>query len=478
MTRRIVIDPVTRIEGHAKITLMLDDAGRLTDARFHVTEFRGFEKFCEGRSFREMPALTSRICGICPVSHLIASARAGDALLAVSIPPVAEKLRRLVHLAQIVQSHALSVFHLSGPDLFLGYDAPPAERNLFGLARARPELARQGIRLRQFGQEIIEALTGKRIASAWIVPGGVTAPLTAEKRAAMLAGLPEALGTIAAVIAEFRASLPQRAEEIATCGDFPSLFLGTVSAEGDLDPYAGGLRLTDGTGQIVVDHVDPVRYDEFFGEVIESWSFLKFPFYRPLGYPEGAYRVGPLARLNVATRCGTPRADEELAFFRTLGPGAVQSSFHFHYARMIEILFALEKIERLLHDPDILDPHVLARAELNRREAVGATEAPRGTLFHHYQVDDHGLVRHVNLLIATGQNNLSMSRTIRQLAERFVDGPEIPDAVLNRIEAGVRAYDPCLSCSTHAVGKMPLHVRVVDRAGRLLGERFRPERGG
>ena len=468
MTRRIVIDPVTRIEGHAKITLHLDDAGAVREARFHVTEFRGFEKFCEGRLFHEMPAITARVCGICPVSHLMASAKAGDALLAVTIPPAAERLRRLMHLAQLVQSHALSFFHMSSPDLLLGYDAPPESRNILGVIERYPELARSGIRLRQYGQEIIETLGGKRIHPAWVVPGGVSGPMSPEQRERLLAGWPEALQTARATLEMFKRLLDRHREEAEVFGNFPSLFAGLVTPEGGLEHYDGRLRIVDAGGGVVADDLDATRYWEFLGEATEPWSYLKFPYYRPLGYPVGSYRVGPLARLNVASHCGTPIADAELAEYRQRAGRVVLSSFYYHSARLIEIVFGLERIGQLLDNPAIVDHDVRAHAARNRHEGVGVAEAPRGTLFHHYQVNDEGVITRVNLLIATGQNNLAMNRAVEQVARHYVDGHPITEGILNRIEAAIRAYDPCLSCSTHAVGAMPLVVEVVDPAGCLL----------
>ncbi len=468
MSQRIVIDPVTRIEGHAKISIVLDDAGEVADARFHVTEFRGFEAFCEGRSFREMPSLTARICGICPVSHLLASAKAGDALLAVEIPEAARKLRALVNLAQHVQSHALSFFHLSAADLALGFDAEPARRNLLGLAEARPELARDGIRLRRFGQEVIEIVAGRRIHPSWAVPGGVARPLAAEGRDRIRAALPEALDVATRTLRWWVRALDDHQEEARTFGSFPSLFLGTVAPDGTLELTDGKLRVVDETGAVLADGVDPARYDELIGEAVEPWSYLKFPYWRALGYPAGAYRVGPLARLNVATRCGTPRADEELAAFRQLGRGAVLSSFHYHYARLIEILHALERIDRLLDDPELLSTDVAAVAMRNRLRGVGSCEAPRGTLFHDNEVKRGGIMSRVNLLIATGQNNLALNRTVAQIARHYLSGRKLAEGLLNRVEAGVRAFDPCLSCSTHAAGRMPLAVELVGPGGEVL----------
>lgn len=473
MTRRIVIDPVTRIEGHAKISLYLDDSGQVADARFHVTEFRGFEKFCEGRSFREMPTITARICGICPVSHLLTSAKAGDDLLAVEIPETAKLLRHLMNLGQIVQSHALSFFHLSGPDLFLGFDFDPARRNLFGLIERSPDLARKGIRLRKFGQEVIETLGGRKIHPTWAVPGGVSAPLSPEGREKILRGLPEALSIAVETLDAFKRTLDDRQEEIRVFGSFPSLFLGLVGKDGSLEHYDGAIRIVDGTGKIVADGLDPRRFYEYIGEAVESWSYLKFPYYKPYGYPKGIYRVGPLARLNVATRCGTPLAEAELAEFRQLGRGAVLSSFHYHYARLIEILYALERMEEILDRPDVTSRDVRAFARRNRFEGVGAAEAPRGTLFHRYRVKDGGLVTWVDMIIATGQNNLAMNRTVLQIAKRFVDGNRLTEGMMNRVEAGIRAYDPCLSCSTHAAGGPRFVFELIGPDGRTLDLRVR-----
>ncbi|MGQ9588716.1 MAG: Ni/Fe hydrogenase subunit alpha [Planctomycetota bacterium] len=473
MTRRIVIDPVTRIEGHAKISIYLDDGGQVADARFHVTEFRGFEKFCEGRSFREMPTITARICGICPVSHLLTSAKAGDDLLAVEIPETAKLLRHLMNLGQIVQSHALSFFHLSGPDLFLGYDFDPARRNIFGLIERSPDLARKGIRLRKFGQEVIETLGGRKIHPTWAVPGGVSAPLSPEGREKILRGLPEALSIAVETLDAFKRTLDDRQEEIRVFGSFPSLFLGLVAKDGTLEHYDGGIRIVDGTGKTVADGLDPRRYYEYIGEAVESWSYLKFPYYKPYGYPKGIYRVGPLARLNVATRCGTPLADAELAEFRQLGRGAVLSSFHYHYARLVEILYALERMEEILDRPDVTSRDVRAFARRNRFEGVGAAEAPRGTLFHRYRVKDGGLVTWVDMIIATGQNNLAMNRTVLQIAKRFVDGNRLTEGMMNRVEAGIRAYDPCLSCSTHAAGGPRFVFELIGPDGRTVDVRVR-----
>jgi NAD-reducing hydrogenase large subunit len=470
MSKRILIDPVTRIEGHAKITISLDDAGEVADARFHVAEFRGFERFCEGRPLWEMAGLTARVCGICPVSHLIASSKAGDRILAIQVPPGGEKLRRLMNLAQIVQSHALSFFHLSAPDLLLGMDSDPARRSLFGLIAAEPELARGGIRLRQFGQDIIAALGGQKIHPAWSVPGGVRAPLENEDRAGIQQRIPEARTIVLAALARFKNLLQQYEEEARTFGNFPTLFMGLVAPDGSWEHYGGHLRFVSSNGTIVADGLDPTRYQDYLGEAIEPSSYLKSPYYRPLGYPAGIYRVGPLARLNICTIIGTPLADAELEEYRAKAGPTVNSSFFYHYARLIEILAAVEHIERLLNDADLSARHLRAHAGINQREGVGVSEAPRGTLFHHYHVDERGLIQKVNLLIATGQNNLAMNQAVAQIAKHYIHGAEIAEGILNRVEAGIRAFDPCLSCSTHAAGTMPLLIRVLGPDGTLVQE--------
>jgi NAD-reducing hydrogenase large subunit len=470
MSKTITIDPVTRIEGHSKITIHLDDAGRVSSARFHVTQFRGFEKLIEGRPFHEMPSLTARICGICPVSHLIASAKACDDLMAVQIPEAAANLRQVLNLAQILQSHALSFFHLSSPDLVLGMDADPARRNLFGMAAQSPDLARDGIWLRQYGQEIIALLAGKRIHPAWVVPGGVSAPLTADRRDAILTKVPEAIIRIRRTLEWYKEVFGQFNDEIRTFANFPSMFMGLVTDSGELEMYDGKLRFVDATSRIVADKIEPRRFRDYIDEAVEPDSYLKSPYYKPLGYPDGIYRVGPLARLNLIDRVGTPLADEEWAEFRMLERGATLSSFQYHYARLIEMLFCVEKIERLLNTPDILSDHVRAHADANRLEGIGVSEAPRGTLMHHYKIDRKGLMKWANLIIATGHNSLAMNKGVYQVARYFVHGEKIEEGMLNRVEAVIRTFDPCLSCSTHAFGQMPMRIQLLSPDGEVLDE--------
>jgi NAD-reducing hydrogenase large subunit len=470
MSQTIVIDPVTRIEGHSKITIQLDDRGEVVDAQFHVTQFRGFERITQGRPVHEMPALMARICGICPVSHLIASSKAVDEIMAVEAAPTGADLRRVINLAQIVQSNALSFFHLSSPDLLFGFDADPAQRNILGLARENPQLARDGIGLRKFGQQIIEWLGGKRIHPPWIVPGGVAEPLSAETRDRILAGIPEAIEAVERAIAWYKSDMVRWEDEAASFGNFRSAFMGLVDRQGNVDHYDGWLRVVDADGKLLADRVDPRLFNDYIGEAVEPWSYLKSTYWKAMGYPDGIYRVGPLARLNVADRMGTPRADEELEKFRWRLGRVAGSSFHYHYARLIDTLYGIEKIEELLRGPDILSKHVRSRAEINRNEGIGVAEAPRGTLMHHYKVDDDGIVQWVNLVIATGHNNMAMNRSVLQVARHHVKGDKITEPMLNRVEAVIRCYDPCLSCSTHALGAMALRIQLLAPDGTILDE--------
>jgi NAD-reducing hydrogenase large subunit len=468
MSQTITIDPVTRLEGHGKITIQLNGQGEVEDAHFHVTQVRGFERFSEGRPFYEMPSLMARVCGICPVSHLIASARACEAIMSVRIPHTAAQLRRMLNLAQMVQSHALSFFHLSSPDLLLGMESDPKVRHIFGVAAARPELGKAGIGLRRFGQHIIELLGSKRIHTGWVVPGGVTEPLSAAKRDEMLAMLPEAYSNIRIALDWYKKIAANFKPEIEVFANFPSLFMGLINEDESIAFTDGLLRLIDSKGNIVEDRIDAERFIEVIGEAVEQYSYTKFAYYKPLGYPEGSYRVGPLARLNIVTSMGTPLADKELAEFKQISDGPALSSFHFHHARLVEMLHGIEKIEIILHDPLILDKHVRATAGVNSLEGAGQAEAPRGTLHHHYKVDENGLIKWANLVIATGQNNNAMNKGVLQAARHYVKGGKFTEGILNRVEAVVRTFDPCLSCSTHAFGQMPLAISLVSPDGEVV----------
>ena len=468
MAKKITIPHVSRIEGHAKITIHLDDKGEVAGTQLHVTQVRGFEKFIEGRPYYEMPSITARICGICPISHLLASVKACDNIMAVRIPEAAAKLRELLHCAQIVQSHALSFFHLSSPDLLLGMDSDPAARNVIGVLEKHPELAKDGIALRKFGQQTIERLAGERIHPSWTVPGGVNAPMEAQTRDHILSELPIAKSIVRRTLKFFKGAIDGFQDEIANFGNFPTMYAGLVGPNGELRLYDGKLRFRDSEGTTVAEVVDPLDYSRYIAEATLKYSYLKAPYYVPVGYPQGSYRVGPLARLNVSDSCGTPEADIELAEYKQRFGAIAHSAFLYHYARLVEALYGVERMEQLLDDPAITSKHVRAHAGVNALEGAGIAEAPRGTLIHHYKVDEQGAMKWANLIIATGHNNLAMNRSVEQVAKHYIHGDTIPEGMLNRVSAVVRAYDPCLSCSTHAMGQPELHVQLVSSTGDLL----------
>jgi NAD-reducing hydrogenase large subunit len=420
-----------------------------------------------------MPSLMARICGICPVSHLIASAKACEAIMAIRIPHTAAQLRRMLNLAQMVQSHALSFFYLSSPDLLLGMESDPKARHIFGVVAAKPELGRAGIALRRFGQHIIELLGNKRIHPGWVVPGGVTEPLAPAKRDEILAMLPEAYANIGLALAWYKQVADTFKPEIEVFASFPSLYMGLINEDESIEFTDGALRMIDAKGNTLEDGITASRFAEVIGEAVEPYSYTKFAYYKPLGYPEGSYRVGPLARLNIVKSMGTPQADKELAEFKQLAVGPVQGSFHYHHARLIDMLYGIEKIEQILTDPLILDKQVRATAGVNRLEGVGQAEAPRGTLMHHYKVDEFGKITWANLVIATGQNNNAMNKGVLQAARHYVKDGKFTDGVLNRVEAVIRTFDPCLSCSTHAFGQMPLVLSLVSADGEIVDQVIR-----
>lgn len=468
-TRRIVIEPVTRVEGHAKITLHLDEHGKVAEARFHTAEFRGFEKFCEGRHFTEMPILTARICGICPHSHAIASAKAGESIMGIGITSSARKLRRMIQLGQFISSHALSFFHLSAPDLLLGFDADPASRNLFGIAQKYPDIARRGIRLRQFGQEISKHITGKKIHVMGISTGGMSFPLREESRQALLAWYPEVLDTARMALEIVKRWMAEHRALLANFAPARTMFMSLVGPDGEFEVYDGRIRIVDADGAIVADGLDPDAYLDFIGEKPVDWSYLKYPYYRPYGEGKGFYRVGPLARLNTISRMTTPLAQQEFEAYKAPFAGKpVHGALYFHNARLIEVLAAVEMIHDLLEDSDITGTDLMVSAGRNHATGIGCTEAPRGILFHHYKVDQGGKLEKVNLLIATGQNNPAMDQAILDVARDCVDGNDLREGALNRVEAAIRCFDPCLSCATHAVGTMPLQICVVGPDGKQV----------
>lgn len=468
--RKITINPITRVEGHGKVVINLDSEGNVSDARFHVTQFRGYERFCKGRPFEEMPVITQRICGICPVSHQLASAKACDAILGVKIPDTAVALRRLIHMGQFIQSHALHFFHLASPDLLFGWDADPEHRNVAGVIGAYPDIARKGIRLRKFGQDIIRALGGKSIHPAFAIPGGVISCLSEKNRDVILSGFTPAYEACYAALDFIKEWLEKNRDEIKRFANFESFLTGLVDDSGCPDMYDGMLRIQGWTGKNRVDF-EPKDYLNFIAEHVENWSYLKFPYYKEHGFPDGFYRVGPLARITMAEAMSTPKANSELLLYReNTGKELSGSTLLFHYARLIELLSCLEAAENLLQKKEILGTDIQNTAPASNSEGVGIIEAPRGTLIHHYRVDKHGAIQDVNLIVASGHNNQAMNKSVAMVAREYIRGGKVREGILNRVEGAIRCYDPCLSCSTHALGQMPLHIRIFSSEGELIKE--------
>jgi len=471
ISRKITIDPITRIEGHGKVTIHLDEEGNVAQARFHVTQFRGYERFCHGRPLEEMPVITQRICGICPVSHHLASAKACDAIMGVEIPRAASLLRELLHMGQYIQSHALHFFHLASPDLLLGWDSDPPTRNIVGVVRQFPQVALMGIRLRKFGQEIIQALGGKKIHPAFAVPGGVSERLSIQNRDRLLKGFHEATEAWATAMGFLKKWWHENLTEANSFASFSSGYAGLVDEMGNLALYDGKIRFCGPKGE-ALGECHGEAYLDFIGEMVEPWSYLKFPFLKALGYPGGIYRVGPLARLNVCQGVSTPKAQEELEELRSSAPRwPAEGSLLYHWCRLVELIYALERAKELLEDEEICSKETrITYSKPAKEEGVGVVEAPRGTLIHHYRVDEHGVIKDVNLIVATGHNNLAMNEAVKAVAKAYIHRGQITEGILNRIEGAIRCYDPCLSCSTHAVGQMPLIVTVYDSGGEKIGE--------
>ncbi len=473
-TRKIVIEPLTRVEGHGKVTILLDAEGMVKQARLHVVEFRGFERFIQGRPFWEVPVLVQRLCGICPVSHHLAAAKAMDRIVGgENLTPTAEKVRRLMHYGQTLQSHALHFFHLVSPDLLFGFDADPGIRNVIGVAKKYPDLAVQGVLLRKYGQEIIQATAGKKIHGTGAIPGGVNKSLSMAERDGFLKDIEQILSWCRGALTIIKDYTAGHVKEMASLGAFDSNHVSLVRADGALDLYHGNLRAIDARGRKIFDHVDYQHYLDYIAEEVKPWSYMKFPFIKSLGPEQGWYRVGPLARINACDFIDTPEAEAARREFKALGGGAPSTiSMAYHWARMIELLHAAEKIRLLLADPDLQGTDLVVRG-VRREEAVGLIEAPRGTLFHHYQVDKNGQVVRCNLIVSTTSNNTPMNRAVEEVARNYLSGTTVTEGLLNRIEVAIRAYDPCLSCATHAMGQMPLIIELLDFQGRVIDRRAR-----
>ena len=472
--RRVAIDPVSRVEGHGKVTILLDEDNKVHQVRLHIVEFRGFERFIQGRPYWEVPVMVQRLCGICPVSHHLAASKALDLIAGASkVTPTADKMRRLMHYGQILQSHALHFFHLSSPDLLFGFGSEVGRRNIVGVAEKYPDIAKKGILLRKYGQEVIRLTAGKRVHGTGAVPGGVNRALTDDERKELLKDAYQMIAwsrDAVRIIKELHQQDPALYDHFGTVR---SSFMGLVAPDGSLDLYHGVLRARDADGRILFDQVDYQTYDRLITEEVKPWSYMKFPYFTAMGPEAGWYKVGPLARVQNCDSIPTPFAEHERRELVAYAGGKpLHGSLAFHWARMIEMLFAAETIKDLLHDDDLSGTELMAGGE-RRREGVGVIEAPRGTLFHHYQVGDDDLVTMANLIVSTTNNNQAMNTAVREVAKQYLDGQEITEGLLNHIEVAIRAFDPCLSCATHALGKMPLEVTLVDAEGTELDRKYK-----
>ncbi|OAN49860.1 NADP oxidoreductase [Paramagnetospirillum marisnigri] len=476
--RRIVIEPVSRVEGHGKVTILLDDDNKVHQVRLHIVEFRGFEKFIEGRPFWEVPVLVQRLCGICPVSHHLAASKAMDMIVGgAQLTPTAEKVRRLMHYGQMLQSHALHFFHLSSPDLLFGFDSDVAKRNIVGVAAANPDVAKKGVLLRKFGQEVIRVTSGKRVHGTGSVPGGVNKSLTPEERDYLLKDADQMVAWSRDAVKIIKTLHKANPGLYDSFGAVPSTMMSLVNPEGDLDFYHGALRARDKDGEVMFDQVSYQGYNTLLTEGVKPWSYMKFPYITQLGEENGWYKVGPLARVQNCDRIPTPQAEEERIEFVAYGGGKPQhGSLAFHWARMIEMLCAAETIKALLDDPDIMGTDIMTSGPRGY-EGIGVIEAPRGTLFHHYRVNDDDVVTYANLIVSTTNNNTAMNVAVRDVAKNYLNGRELTEGLLNHIEVAIRCFDPCLSCATHALGKMPLEVSLVDAAGVEIDRMTRSETG-
>ncbi len=478
MTKKITIEPVTRVEGHGKVTIHLDENNHVTQSRLHIVEFRGFERFVQGRPYWEAPVLVQRLCGICPVSHHLAAAKALDVIVGAGtgegLTPTGEKMRRLMHYGQMFQSHSLHFFHLVSPDLLLGIDADPAIRNIIGVAIHHKDLAVQGVMMRKFGQEIIAATAGKKIHGTGAIPGGINKHLSVEERDSFLKGadplnIDKMIDWSVAALDFFKTYYKKNKSFIDNYAYFPSNHLSLVRKDGALDLYHGVLRAVDTDGNKILDDIDYQLYADYIEEEVRNWSYMKFPYLKHLGPQKGWYRVGPLARLNTCDFIPTPMAQKEFEEFKSLTNGKPNNHcMHYHYARLIEILHSAEEIKKLLNDPDLLQGELVVKGT-KQSEGVGLIEAPRGTLFHHYRINELDQITMANLIVSTTNNNEPMNRSVNEVAKSWMNGKtEITEPMMNAVEVAIRAYDPCLSCATHALGQMPLEITLYDKDNRVI----------
>lgn len=478
MAQKITIEPVTRVEGHGKVTIHLDDNFNVSQTRFHIVEFRGFERFVQGRPYWEAPVLVQRLCGICPVSHHLAAAKAVDVIVGAGtgdgLTPTGEKMRRLMHYGQMFQSHALHFFHLASPDFLFGYDADPAIRNVIGVIQQYPELATQAVLMRKYGQEVIARTAGKKIHGTGAIPGGINKNLSIQERDELLNGsdtmnIDKMIQWAYDAVQFFKDYYNKNKDFIDNFSYFPSNHLSLVRKDGALDLYHGVLRAVDAEGNKIINDVDYQEYYKYIQEEVRSWSYMKFPYIRHLGPEKGWYRVGPLARLNTCDFIPTPLAQKEFEIFKARTNGKPNNyCLHTHWARLIELLHSAEVIKELLLDPDLQKNDLVVKGQ-KQYEGVGLIEAPRGTLFHHYRINEHDQIVMANLIVSTTNNNEPMNQAVNFVARKMMSGqPQITEGMKNAVEVAIRAYDPCLSCATHALGQMPLDIKIIDAQGNVI----------
>ena len=483
MSKKITIEPVTRVEGHGKVTIYMDDQDNVRESRLHIVEFRGFERFVQGRPYWEAPVLVQRLCGICPVSHHLAAAKALDVIVGAGtgdgLTAVGEKMRRLMHYGQFFQSHVLHFFHLSAPDFLFGFDGDPAIRNIIGIAQENKELAVQGVMMRKYGQEVIRLTAGKKVHGTGAIPGGVNKNLSIAERDELLSG-PDPMNADKMVewsqaaldfFKSYHASHRQMVDDFAA---FPSSHLSLVRKDGALDLYHGVLRAIDSEGKKILHDVDYQDYENYVEEEVKNWTYMKFPYLKEYGRETGWYRVGPLARMNTCDFIPTPLAQKALEEFKAYTHGKPNNmSLHYHWARLIETLHSAEMIRELLKDPDLQNEDLVTKGTKHHR-GVGLIEAPRGTLFHHYEVNDDDQITLCNLIVSTTNNNEPMNLAVNHTAKAFMNGHrEIQEGMMNAVEVAIRAYDPCLSCATHAMGKMPLEINLVNSNNQIIDQQIK-----
>ncbi|MFB0556870.1 MAG: Ni/Fe hydrogenase subunit alpha [Dehalococcoidia bacterium] len=477
--KKITIDPITRLEGHGKIEIFLDEEGNVANAYLQIPELRGFEKFCEGRPVEELPRITPRICGVCPSAHHMASTKATDAVYHVDPPPAAKKLRELFYCAHMIHSHIAHFYALAGPDFIPGFDAPPEERNILGLIKkVGLEIGSEVIKHRAYAQDIQAIIGGKATHPVCGLPGGMSRVITEEERKDFeekAKSLVE-FGKFGLKLFDEQVLANKKYLDLIT-GDvyfMKSYYMGMVDGNNKVNFYDGDIRVVDEEGKEVVKF-KPAQYLDYISEHTEPWSYLKFPFLKKVGWKgfvegkdSGIYRVNSLARLNIADGMATPLAQEAYEkMFETLGGKPVHATLAFHWARLIEMLYAAERLLELAKDKEVTDTNIRTIPTATPDEGVGVVEAPRGTLYHHYQTDERGIVQKVNLIVATGNNHAAMCMSVKKAAQAVIKkGKEITEPLLNMVEMAFRAYDPCMACATHFLpGQMPLEVIIRDSEG-------------